>query len=88
MIIYAVATVLVGLAIGAGSMSAAHRSAPTHEQSVRRQRLVQGCFLGTAVAVLIFDAVDTHRYFNLALVALAVAGLLFDSFRARRTKPS
>lgn len=88
MIIYAVVAVLVGLGIGAGSMVAARRTARTREQAVRRLRIVQWCCLGIVVAVLTFDAVDTprHRYLNLALVALAAAGILFDWLRGRRSK--
>jgi archaellum biogenesis protein FlaJ (TadC family) len=88
MIVYALVVVAVGLAIGAGSMLAARRSSQTDEQSARRRRIVQACFLALVVAILIFDAIDTpkHRYINLAVVAIAVGGLVFDWFRGRRRR--
>jgi hypothetical protein len=59
--------------------------------SVRRQRIVQYCFIVLVGALLIFDAVETerHRYVNLAIVAIMVGGVAFDWIRARRrrTKP-
>ena len=86
MIFYALVVVGFGLAIGAVSMSAARRSAHTDEQSVRRQRIVQYCFLALIVAILIYDAIDTpkHRYINLAIAAIAFGGLVFDWLRGRR----
>jgi hypothetical protein len=93
MTVYAlvIAAVAGGLIIGAGSMIVARRSGQTHEQSVRRQRIVQYCFIVLVGALLIFDAVETerHRYVNLAIVAIMVGGVAFDWIRARRrrTKP-
>jgi hypothetical protein len=75
-----VAAVAVGLIVGAGAMVIARRSAQTHDQAVRRQRMVQAVVLVMLAALLIFDAIDTerHRYFNFALVALMVGGVAFD----------
>jgi hypothetical protein len=86
MIIYALVIVGFGLAIGAGSMFAARRSSHTDEQSVRRQRIVQYCFLALIVAILIYDAIDTpkHRYINLAIAAIAFGALVFDWLKGRR----
>jgi non-ribosomal peptide synthetase component E (peptide arylation enzyme) len=83
-----VAAIAAGLTIGAGTMVIARRSAPTHEQAVRRQRIVQAVALVVVAAMLIFDAVDTprHRYFDLAIVAIMAAGVAFDWFRARRRR--
>jgi len=88
MIFYALVVVGFGLAIGAGSMFAARRSAHTDEQSVRRQRIVQYCFLALVLALLIYDAIDTpkHRYINLAIAAIAFGALVFDWLKGRRRR--
>jgi 4-amino-4-deoxy-L-arabinose transferase-like glycosyltransferase len=88
MIMYALVVVAFGLAIGGGLMFAARRSAQTDEQSVRRQRIVQYCFLALVLALLIFDAIDTpkHRYVNLAFATIAVGALVFDRLRGRRRR--
>lgn len=74
------------LDLAAGSMLAPHRSAHTDGQSLRRQRIVQYCFLALVVALLIFDAIDTpmHRYINVAFATIAVGVLV--SRRRRRIK--
>jgi hypothetical protein len=86
MILYALIVVTFGLAIGARSMLAARLSAHTDEQSVRRQRIVQYCFLALVLALLIFDAIDTpkHRYINLAFATIAIGVLVVDWLRGRR----
>ncbi|WP_343601580.1 hypothetical protein [Mycobacterium sp.] len=84
--VISLAAVAIGLAIGAGAMTAARRSAQTRGQSVRRQRIVLGGTSIIVATILLVDATGTasHRYVNLALIALMVAGWVFDWVRGRR----
>lgn len=89
MTFFVIAAVAVGTIIGVGSMVLARRSAQTHEQSIRRQRIVQRCVLVMLAAILIFDAIDNekHRYLNSAVVALMFGGVIFDWLRGRGRRP-
>jgi len=82
------AVVAVGVAMGGGLMVAARRGAQTHEQSVRRQRIIVAFVLVTLAAILVFDAVETqsHRVVNLVLLALIVLGVSFDVAKARLSR--
>ena len=87
MIAVEIAVLAMGLAIGVGLMVAARRTAQGREQSVRRQRTIQGCLMILVAAILIFDAIDTphHRWFNIAVLALMAGGVSFDWLKRRRT---
>lgn len=86
MIVDVVLLNVAGLVIGAGSVFVARRSTRSHEQSLRRQRIVQGCFLVAVLGLLLFDAVDSpqHRSINLVIVAVGAVG--FDWLRSRRCR--
>jgi uncharacterized membrane protein YobD (UPF0266 family) len=83
-----VAAVAVGLAIGAGAMIVARRTAATREQAVRRQHIIQYAILALLAAIFIYQTVGSEhgRLIYLALVAVIVCGVAFDWVRARRRR--
>jgi F0F1-type ATP synthase membrane subunit c/vacuolar-type H+-ATPase subunit K len=85
------AAAVAGLIIGRTAVGAAGRGAANPEQAARRRYAVLLAVMVLGAALLLIDAIDTkrHRYINLGVVAIMIAGVAFDWIRAqrRRTKP-
>jgi len=88
LLVVAIAVAALGLAIGVGLMRAVRRSAKSTEESVRKQRIIQGCALVVVAAILIFEAFHSpsHRWFNVALLGVMAAGVTFDVVRVRLSR--
>jgi phosphatidylserine synthase len=82
-----IAVLIIGLAVGAGAMIVARRTADSREQAVSRQKTIQYVALTLIAAVLIVDAVDTprHRWLDAVVLVLMACGVAFDCIRGRRT---
>jgi F0F1-type ATP synthase membrane subunit c/vacuolar-type H+-ATPase subunit K len=80
------AAAVAGLLIGRTAVGAAGRSAANPEQAARRRYGVVLAVMVLGAALLLIDAIDTprHRYLNLAVVVIMVAGVAFDWVRTRR----
>jgi ABC-type dipeptide/oligopeptide/nickel transport system permease subunit len=80
------AAAVAGLVIGLTAVGVAGRSAANPEQAARRRYGVLLAVMVLGAALLIIDAIDTprHRYLNLAVVVIMVAGVAFDWVRTRR----
>jgi len=85
------AAAVAGLIIGRTAVGAAGRGAANPEQAARRRYAVLLAVMVLGAALLLIDAIDTkrHRYINLGVVAIMIAGVAVDWIRARRrrTKP-
>jgi hypothetical protein len=80
------AAAVAGLIIGRTAVGAAGRGAANPEQATRRRYAVVLAVMVLGAALLLIDAIETerHRYLNLAVVAIMVAGVAFDWFRRQR----
>jgi ABC-type enterochelin transport system permease subunit len=85
---FGVAAVAFGLAIGAGAMIVARRTAATREQAVRRQHIIRYAILVLLAAIFLYEAFSSEhgRLVYLALVGVIVSGAAFDWIRARRRR--
>jgi F0F1-type ATP synthase membrane subunit c/vacuolar-type H+-ATPase subunit K len=90
-LVLGLAAAVAGLIIGRTAVGAAGRGAANPEQAARRRYAVLLAVMVLGAALLLIDAIDTkrHRYINLGVVAIMIAGVAFDWIRARRrrTKP-
>ncbi|MBO0881947.1 MAG: hypothetical protein J2P17_16725 [Mycobacterium sp.] len=86
--LFVAAAVGFGLAIGAGAMVVARRTAATPEQAVRRQHVIQYAVLALLAGIFIYRAVTSEhgRPIYLAVVAIILGGVAFDWFRSRRRR--
>jgi MFS superfamily sulfate permease-like transporter len=71
-----IAAAVAGLLIGRTAVGAAGRGAANPKQAARRRYAVVLAVMALGAALLIIDAIETerHRYLNLAVVAIMVAG--------------